>query len=112
MSVMPGTYQDNIGGITIDMSNALHTLTANPTTTTAQTMLSSRLIFVDANGGAQDLVMPAEADYFGEFTFVNTGGETVSVQTDALADIVVIATAEIGKVWCNGTTAYGSSGVA
>ncbi len=112
MSVMLATFQSGIAGQTIDMANATHTLTTAQTSTTAQTQIQSRLLFVDANGGANNLDLPVVADLFGEFTVVNTGGEDITVRSSAAATVVVIATAEIGKFWCDGSTLFGSSGVA
>lgn len=114
MSVMLGTFQDNIGGQTVDMSNALHTLTIASTTAAGQTQLISRLLFVDPNGGANNLDLPAVANLQGEFTVVNTAdaAENITVRDSLAATVVVVGENEIGKFYSDGTSLFGGRVVA
>ena len=97
---------------TIDMANSDVVLTLNPGTP-AGTLLTSNVLYVDANGGEVDLVLPPEADWSGGVIMVvNTGGEIIDVHNDADSEIAQVATNEVGLIFSDGTTLFEFVGVA
>ena len=97
---------------TIDMANVTVTLTLVPGTPTG-TLLTGNILYVDANGGGtENLLLPPEADCTGLFLVIeNTGGESIQTQNDAAGGIVIIETANVGYLTCDGTTWTGSVAV-
>lgn len=97
---------------TIDMANSDVVLTLNPGTP-AGTLLTSNILYVDANGGEVDLVLPPEADWSGGVIMVvNSGGEIIDVHNDADSEIAQVAANEVGWIFSDGTTLFEFVGVA
>lgn len=81
-----------------DLANTETTLTVN-------SPLIQRL---DANGGATDVLLPAEAAGL-EVWIVNTGGEDLVVKEDGdSTTIVTVATTEDARLWCDGVAWQGN----
>jgi hypothetical protein len=70
-------------------------------------LLKRNILFVDPNGGAQDLLLPPEADCDGMFLYVvNTadGAEAIAVKDDSdTTTVVTVAQDKAALVVCNGT---------
>jgi hypothetical protein len=96
---------------TIDMADSPVTLTLVPGTP-AGTLLTGNILYVDANGNTENLLLPHEADCTGLFLVIeNTGGETITVQNDAAGAVVTLETANVAYCACDGTSWTGSVGV-
>jgi len=81
-----------------DLANTEKTLTVNDA-------LIQRL---DANGGATDVLLPAEEAGL-EVWIVNTGGEDLVVKEDGdSTTIVTVATTEDARLWCDGVAWQGN----
>ena len=98
-----------LGVHTIDMANAQVKLVTNQTSTSGELQLSGQLLIVDPNGGAQDLLLPAEADSKGLFLIIyNTGGEALTIKEDSDTNDVAVLdaagndSAQWALLWCNG----------
>ena len=89
----------------IDMANATVNLVTKQTSTSGQLQLSGQILVVDANGGANDLNLPPEADSKGLFLIVtNNGGEIITINDDADdTQIMTLATGEHCLLWCDGS---------
>lgn len=96
---------------TIDMANAAHALVTG-SASAAQSQLTSNMLFVDPNGGAQDLTLPAEADFKGSLRIVNVAdaAEAVTVKDDGGGTIITLDQNQAGLVICNGTEWRGFMG--
>ena len=77
--------------------------------TASTTFLSGNILYVDAeSSSSENLLLPPEVDADGsQVWIINTGGETINVQTDAGGAIATVATGSFGSFWCNGTTWFG-----
>lgn len=97
----------------VDMANAAHALVLD-TADSGETKLVGNIVAVDANGGAQDLTLPAEASCDGFVLIIaNTGGEAVTVKDDAAGTVIVLDdSTQHGLIWCDGTTWRGLIGAA
>ena len=95
----------------IDMENAAHALITTGTAGAGQTKITSNILIVDANGGAQDLTLPAEAVCPGVFLLIlNSGGETIVVKDDGTATIITLDTVQHGILFCDGAAWRGFMG--
>lgn len=99
------------GVTTVAMNDAAHALVLG-TAGAAETKLTGNLVFADAeSSGTETLTLPPEADSEGlMLVILNTGGESITVASDAPATVVTVATAEAAVVACDGTTWYGLVG--
>lgn len=98
--------------VTIDMNDATHTLVYGAAGA-AQTKVTSRILFVDANSsGTEKLLLPPEATSAGIVLQVfNSGGESIVVRDDGDGTtILTIPTAKAGLVACDGVTWRGLLG--
>tara|TARA_Y100000310_G_scaffold292578_1_gene321444 strand:+ start:8986 stop:10200 length:1215 start_codon:yes stop_codon:yes gene_type:complete len=110
-SVTIGAGVVKFGVQTIDMADSPVTLTLVPGTP-AGTLLTGNILYVDANGNTENLLLPHEADCTGLFLVIeNTGGETITVQNDAAGAVVTLETANVAYCACDGTSWTGSVGV-
>lgn len=75
---------------------------------TPQVVVASTLLFVDAEGNAENLYLPAAADWGSRLPIMiqNTGGENVVVKDRLLNTIATLATTESGTFVTNGTSWY------
>jgi hypothetical protein len=90
---------------TVDMANAAHALVFSGAGA-GQSNLAGNILYVDPNGGAQNLTLPPEATSDGlMLVIVNTAdaNETVTVKDDGTATVVAIAQDKRAIVVCNGT---------
>jgi len=95
---------------TIAMADATVTLVIGKAGSGETQLLANQLMVdPDSSGASEALKMPPEADWKGEITIINTGGEDIAVQTDAGGAVVTIANGQTGKVYSNGTTLYGAA---
>jgi hypothetical protein len=87
-------------------ASALIALNSNTETLAADLVLTDAdapLQFLDAGGTARAIELPAEDGTNHLFVIVNTGGESLTVNNDAAAEIVVVATAKAGIIFGDGT---------
>jgi hypothetical protein len=100
-----GSGPDAAGVQTVDMANAEAKLSMN--NASGFVLLKRNILFVDPNGGAQDLLLPPEVDCDGVFLYiVNTAdaAEAITVKEDSdTTTIVTVAQDKAALVVCNGT---------
>jgi len=81
----------------IDMNDSAVTLNSS--------QITSDVLFVDANGNTEVLTLPGESTMTGRVLFIfNSGGETITLNSDAPATLVSIATSQAAVAACDGTT--------
>jgi hypothetical protein len=97
---------------TLAMGDNPITMTLVPGTPTG-TLLTGNILYADAeSGGTENLLLPHEADATGVFlVIVNTGGETINVQTDAGGGLYTLETANTAYMTCDGTAWLGTVGI-
>lgn len=108
-----------LGVQTIDMAGAQVKLVTKQTSTSGELQLSGQILVVDPNAtgggsGAQDLLLPPEADSKGLFLIIsNNGGENVVIKEDgdSVTVITALSTGEHVLLWCDGsaTTTFDAS---
>ena len=99
----------HMGVQTIAMSDTTVVLTLVPGTP-AGTLVTGNILYVDAEGaGAEILKLPAEGDADGVLlVVVNTGGETITIQSDSAGAVLTLETVNTAFLVCDGTTWRGA----
>lgn len=100
-------------GEAVDMANAAHALLVTGTAASGETTITSNVLFVDPNGGAQILTLPAESASTGLLLVVfnaANAAEAITVEDDGTSTIVTLAQNEGGLLYCNGTAWRGFVG--
>ena len=98
----------------VDMSNGALTLTLDPGDT-AGTLVTSNVLLVDPNGGAQNLLMPKEAPATGIIFYIANdadAAENINLQDDGGGGIGTIGQNEVGMVVSDGTNWHIFVGIA
>lgn len=96
---------------TIAMGDNPLTLTLVPGTP-AGTLLVGNILYADAEGNTENLLLPPEADCAGLFLIIeNTGGETIEVQNSGGGSVVTLETTNVAYCVCDGTAWTGSVGI-
>ena len=104
-----GVYFETVQSV--DMGNAAHALVVGAAGA-AQTQLTGNICLVDPAGGAQNLTLPAEADFIGQLVICNTAdaAEAITVKTDGGGTVITLDQNQSGLCVCDGTAWFGFMG--
>ena len=104
-----GVYFETVQSVS--MANAAHALVTG-TAGAAQTQLTGNIVLVDPAGGAQDLTLPASADFIGQLIICNTADavEAITVKDTLGNTIITLDQNQSGLCVCDGTAWFGFMG--